>query len=163
MKKATKRMLVAIVIILIFGLSSVAFVVGGITGGHLGGGQQDELQPLTEFVVNGEIDPRLESAYIQGGFTVLKLFYTQAIPAYTQQLPSMFVTNDNQIQLIVENIPSDREYATILNANGVVDLNNTSEESVYDALCSNVLFPPAECVLISGNDTLSGLTTPPQG
>lgn len=147
MKKSTQKVLMALGIIMIFGLSSIAFVFTGF-GTQTG---NEQLKPLDTFVVDGEIDPRLESAYIQNGFTFLKLYYNDSIDnnllSFVGQAPQYFTTPTGQTQLIVVKIRSPIiTYARILNINGAVDLSEPTPDNIFESLCSTLIAPPAECV-----------------
>ncbi len=152
MKKSTQKMLMAISIVFIFGLSSIAFVFSG-----FGGEQQNELKPLDTFIVEGEIDPRLEDAYIRGGFTFLKLFYNDTIDKYiisfAEQTPNTFTTPVGQTQIIVLKINSPTNYVKLLNLNGENDIFNLTADDIFNALCLQLLAPPTECVLSAINIT----------
>lgn len=151
MKKSTKKTLMALGIIFIFGMSSIAFVFSGFTQ------QQEQLKPLDSFVVDGEIDQPLESAYIQNGVTFLKFYYNGSvdsrIASFVDQAPELFTTSAGQLQLIVLKIESPSTYARILNVNGAVDLAEITVDGLYDSLCTALLAPPPECVIGKINST----------
>lgn len=149
MKKSTKKTLMALGIIFIFGLSSVAFVFSGVTDQQ--SAQFTQLTPLNKSVVDGDIDPRLEAAYIQNGFTFLKFYYNDTIDnnliSFADQAPEYFTTPAGRIQLIVLKIQSTATYARVLSINGAVDMTDLTADKIYNALCSSVIAPPAECVI----------------
>jgi hypothetical protein len=153
MKKSTQKTLMALGIIFIFAMSSIAFVFSGF-------GQQqsnNDLKPLDKYVVDEEIDPRLENAYIQGGFTFLKFYYNNTVDrnlvAFVEQAPDSFITPTGQIQLIVLKIQSPTTYARILNINGAVDLADLTTDKIFESLCANLISPPTECVISFINTT----------
>lgn len=136
----------ALGIIFIFAMSSIAFVFVGFSPV-----QQNQLQPLDRYVVEGEIDPQLESAYIQNGATFLKFYYNDGtdrrLVSFVESAPEQFTTPSGQIQMFVLKIQSPTTYARILNINGPVDLSDLNEGKIFDALCSSLLAPPTECVI----------------
>ncbi len=145
MKKSAQKTLMALSIVFIFGLSSIAFVFSGF------GGQQQEPKPLDSFVVNGEIDPRLEDAYIRGGFTFLKFYYDETtdhtIASFVNEAPGYFTTPSGQKQLIVVKINSAQNYARIVNINGENDVFNLTDDKLFEALCNQLVAPPTECTI----------------
>ncbi len=152
MKKSTKKTIMALSIILIFGMSSAAFVVSSF-GGNLG--QQDQPRPLDRYVVDGLVDPQLENAYIQSGFTFLKLYKNDqidnSIVLFFDQTPEIFLTPSSQVQLIVLKINSTENYADIINLNGQTRVDDLSQDGIFDALCTTLLAPPTECAIRSLN------------
>ena len=137
----------ALGIIFIFALSSIAFVFSGFAPQQT----NEQLKPLDSFVVEGEIDLRLEAAYIQGGFTFLKYFYgadaDPQISSFIEQAPESFKTPSGQIQIIVIKIRSSDTLARIVNANGDVEVRDLTTDKIFDALCSTLTVPPTECVI----------------
>jgi hypothetical protein len=53
------------------------------------------------------------------------------------------------VQLIVEKIPADSTYAEIINLYNYKNLTNVDYNNLYMELCSNVLSPPVECILMN--------------
>lgn len=151
MKKSTQKMLMALGIILIFGLSSIAFVFSGFAPA----GQQNDLKPLDKFVVDGEIDPRLEDAYTRAGFTFLKLYYSNETPlqviSFAEQAPDSFTTPNGQRQLIVIKLASPLNYASISNLNGNRDIFNLTTAIITEELCTYLVVQPTECALAALN------------
>ena len=152
MKKSTKKTIMALAIILIFGMSSAAFVVSSF-GGNLG--QQNQLKPLDTYVIDGPIDAQLENAYLQGGVTFLKLYHNDqmdsSVISFANQAPETFLTPSGQVQLIVLKINSTENYVNIVNINGETRVDDLSQDSMFDALCTSLLAPPTECAIRSLN------------
>jgi len=143
----------ALGIIFIFAMSSIAFVFTG-----FGPQPANQLQPLDRFVVDGEISPQLENAYIQGGFTFLKFYYDNSsvdknLVLFVEQAPELFTTSAGQVQLIVLKIESPATYGRIVNINGAVDVPDLNREKLFDSLCSSLIAPPVECVIGRINST----------
>src|SRR3989344_8036878 len=134
MKKSTKKTIMALFIVIIFGMSSAAFVFSGF-GGNLG--QQDELKPLDKYVVDGPINPQLENAYIQNGVTFLKLYHNELIDrrivSFLDQAPETFTTPVGQVQLIVVKINSTENYVDIINLNGENRIDTLTQENIISA------------------------------
>lgn len=154
MRKTTQKRLMALGIIFIFALSSIAFVFSGF--GDLGNQQNQNLQPLDRFVVDGEIDPRLGSAYIQGGFTFLKYYFAEPdfeLTSFIEQAPTSFRTPGGQIQIIVLKIESASNFVRIANLNGELEIREPTADKIFDSLCSSLLAPPAECIVGGINST----------
>ena len=152
MKKSTRKTLMALGIIFIFALSSIAFVFTGFSPQ-----QSSQPQPLSGPVVEGEINPQLESAYIQSGYTFLKFYYNNEIDAqlvsFVNNAPETFATSGGQLQLIVVKIQSPTSYGRIVNINGAVDIPEMNVDTLFDSLCVSLLSPPPECVVGRINST----------
>ncbi len=146
MKKSTKKTLMALFIVIIFGMSSIAFVVSS-----FGTEEQQQLQLLDTFVVDGDIDPLVEDAYIRAGFTFLKVYQNEETPGevilFANQAPQTFTTNNGQTQLVVQKLTSETSYVKISNINGETDIFNVTVSNIFDVLCNNLVALPAECAL----------------
>ncbi|MEM7819543.1 MAG: hypothetical protein QXD48_01805 [Candidatus Aenigmatarchaeota archaeon] len=140
MKKTTKKKLMVITIILIFGMSTIAFVATNIM-------IPTEIKKLENPIIVGEIDTNTEYHYIQNGYTFFRFYYENEIPSYIDDLPYIFVTNINQIQLFVLKIPANETYIKIRNLNGEIEIFNITMEDIYDALCETLIVTPSECGL----------------
>ncbi len=141
----------AIAIVLTFGLSSIAYVITSFTG------QQPEIKAKTldNFVVDGELDSNTEYEYYTNGYTFVKFYYinlSEVIPL-VDQLPDLFKTTNDQIQLIVEKIQSNETYIKIMSLNGEDMLYNITEEELQKSLCNILLSAPLECVIADMNFT----------
>lgn len=164
MKKSTKQLIIVLFIILMFGMSTIAFVVTGIVGNTQQ--QQQQFRPLESTVVEGDLDPVYESTYIQKGFTWLKFYYTEADAAFLSfidSLPSAYTTNNGQTQLIVQKINSaygsNSNYIIVSSQQGVEELTENDESEIVQALCRLLTVVPAECAFVS-NATAIGLPPP---
>ena len=152
MKKSRQETLMALGIIFIFALSSIAFVFSS-----FGGQQQDNanIKPLDKYVIDGEIDPHVEAAYIQGGFTFLKLHYNSTtnsdIISFVEQAPPTFTTPSGQVQIISQKISSTTSYITIVNINGEQNIFNVTTDKILETLCITLVVQPTECVINSLN------------
>lgn len=143
----------ALGIIFIFALSSIAFVFTGF-------GPQEtntDIKPLDSYVVNGDISSQLENAYVQGGFTFLKFYYNNEtdprIVSFAEQAPQLFTTASGQVQLIVLKIESPASYGRLVNINGAIDLPELTADSIYNSLCTSLIAPPPECAIGRINTT----------
>ena len=155
MKKSTKKTLMALSIMLVFGLSSVAFVVGS----SFGATQSDtSIEPLTSYVIDGEINPQVEAAYIQGGFTFVKAYYnhnmSQEVMDFVSQTPELFQTPNRQTEIVAQRIFSSQNYVKIVNTNGEENILDPTPEKIYDELCLRLVVQPTECAI--GALSLSG-------
>jgi hypothetical protein len=144
MKKSTKKALTSIVIILIFGMSSIAFVMSG-----LGGQQQQQFKPLESNVVDKKIDTNTENVYLQNHYTFLRFYYTEknALFEYTATLPDTMTLPSGQAQLIVNRLEGNETKAEVVNINGNYEVTDISETGLFDALCQNIMYTPTECLL----------------
>ncbi|MBI2233355.1 MAG: hypothetical protein HYU56_05545 [Candidatus Aenigmarchaeota archaeon] len=145
MNRTTKKRLMVLAIILTFAFSSIAFIVTGITGSVT----QQEFKPLESVVVDGEVDSYTESVYVQKGYTFLKFYYTDSAPQYINDLPSTMATTNGETQLIVVRVQSTENFAAISNLNGAVEVKNTTQENIVDALCKSLMVTPVECTFIN--------------
>ncbi len=151
MKRSTKKMIFVIFILITFIMSSIAFVVINL-GGGLGNQQQAEIKPLETFIVEGDIDPRLEQAYLQGGFTFLKYYRSEKnedVDRYLDTLPDLTITTSNQKQLFVQKINSSDTKMIIRGPYGetLLTTGNITRNSIFETLCRTLLVTPIECVL----------------
>ncbi len=135
-------------IVIIFGMSSIAFVVSSFSGSS---DTQQQTQKLNSYVIDGDIDPAVENTYVNAGFTFLKLYKNENtssdIIPYVNQAPDTFKTNNGQTQLIVQKIDSGTSYVKILNVNGEHDIFNVTVGNIFDGLCTHLVALPAECAL----------------
>lgn len=145
MNRATKKKLMVLGIVLTFTLSSIAFVVTGVTGSIT----QQQFKPLQGFVLEGDVDPYVESVYIQNGYTFLKYYYSSQAPEYVNTLPETFTTKTGEVQLIVVKTRSPEDFATISNINTNREIKNVTQESIISALCDSLLVTPVECTFIA--------------
>lgn len=141
MNKQRKQTLMALFIVLIFGMSSFAFVINFVT-------PETTVTLLDKFVVDGDVRQDLEYQYIQSGYTFLRYYYTDNVPEYVNQLPDIFITNTGQKQLYVLKIADNYTYISVRSANGEITANAT-EEDIFNSLCSMLLVTPSECGLMS--------------
>ena len=156
MKKSTKQKIVVLFIIVIFGMSSIAFFFIGVTSSF---GDQEDVQDnsISSPVVEYEISPSVESLYIQNGITFLRYYYTEpdAIYGYVGTLPDTMTTLDGKIQLVVERISGDSRSLSIQSLyGGTEDMEDISAEAIFSALCNHLVSTPPECALKSINSTL---------
>lgn len=138
----------AVSVLLILSMSSIAYVFYNLTGQTA-----QAAKPLTSYVVEGEIDPQVESAYIQNGWTFMKV-YSNGLPdditSFVDQAPSTFTTSNGQTQLVVQKL-NGTGYAVITNLNGENTIYNMTIDDLYLGLCNNLMALPTECALIGLN------------
>lgn len=148
MKADTKKKLFAIFIILSFALSSVAFVFNLFGGGGLP--QEQQFKPLDSFLINGRLDSRTETAYVQAGFTSMRYYYdSDALLYFIDQLPQMTSTNTGQVQLIVQKIPANETYAEIVTLNDAEEVRDVTGQNIVAALCRLLSEKPLECIQLN--------------
>lgn len=110
----------------------------------------EEFRPLENFVIDGELDAKTESVYVQNGFTSLKFFYNDTnLIDYVNQLPELTMTNTNQVQLIVQKIPGKETFLVINNRNNQEELRNITRSSIFLSLCRLLTITPVECGLLN--------------
>lgn len=136
----------AISVLLIMSLSSIAYVFYDVIGQPT-----TEIKPLTTYVVEGDINPQLESLYIQSGWTLLKVYDNGSIApdvrAFIDQTPASFTTNQGQSQMIVQKYNGSRTYAVISNQNTDYTINDVTIENLNNELCNSLVVLPTECAL----------------
>lgn len=147
MRKSTKKLLMALAIILIFGLSTIAFVATGLFGTP----QQSQLQPLEGYVIDRPIDPQLEAVYVQNQFTFLRFYYREkdALYNYVAQLPDLMPHPGGYVQLIVNRLEAGEPRAEIVNLGGSTDVADLTEEGIFSALCGALIYTPTDCLLLN--------------
>jgi len=157
MKKSTKKLLMALGIILIFGMSSIAFVATGLLGGAQ---NTNKFTPLESPVVEGELAPIYESTYVGNGFTWIKFYHTNATQeflSFMDSLPQSFTTTGGQFQIIVQKINSkylnETNYMIITSNAGQESFSDVSEQKVFDSLCRLLTVTPIDCTLANTNLT----------
>ena len=130
-------------IIFTFSFSSLAFF-------FTSSAPVEESRPLENFVIDGELDAKTESVYVQNGFTSLKFFYNDTnLIDYVNQLPELTMTNTNQVQLIVQKIPDKETFVSINNYNNQEELRNITRSGIFSSLCRLLTITPVECGLFN--------------
>lgn len=130
-------------IIFTFSFSSLAFF-------FTSSAPAEEFKPLENFVIDGELDAKTESVYVQNGFTSLKFFYNDTdLIDYVNQLPELTMTNTNQVQLIVQKIPDTETFVSIKNYNNQEELRNITRSGIFLSLCRLLTITPVECGLLN--------------
>lgn len=130
-------------IIIIFSMSSVAYVITSFS------------QPVTNektidsYVIEGELDPDLELLALQNRFTLVKYYYSSnELMSYIENIPDNFKTNVGQIQAIVEKIPTNgTSYIYMIGPYNDIEIEELTEDNIYNALCDILASPPLECGL----------------
>lgn len=143
MKKSTKNMLVVIFLIITFGMSSIAFIITGISS------NLPQPKQLEDFVVAGDLNAELESRYFSNGYTFVKFYYANNYSDYINQIPEAFKTNYGQKQVIVQKYPhytgNSSTFIKISNLNGEKEITNPDDKQIFDSLCDIVLSSPIDC------------------
>ncbi|MBI2075639.1 MAG: hypothetical protein HYT72_00130 [Candidatus Aenigmarchaeota archaeon] len=143
MRKSTQQKIMVAFIIFTFSFSSLAFFFTSSV-------PVEEFRPLENFVIDGELDAKTESVYVQNGFTSLKFFYNDTnLIDYVNQLPELTMTNTNQVQLIVQKIPGKETFLVINNRNNQEELRNITRSSIFLSLCRLLTITPVECGLLN--------------
>ncbi len=157
MKKSTKKLMMALGIILIFGLSSISFVATSFFGGQQ---QQQQFQQLSSPIVDGEVDLLTENTYVENGFTWIKYYYTETdseFMPFVESLPQAFPANPGQNQIIVQKINekylNETNYVVITSPAGQESFSPDKNMTV-NALCRLLTIAPLECALRNFNGTL---------
>lgn len=156
MKKQTKQRIAALVIVIIFGMSSIAFVFGFLSGTPQQ--QNSDLKPLEKFIVEGPVDPRLEEAYYKGGFSWMKFYYTDKtdlLYSSVDQFPDIFKAPNGQQQLIIQKLESNESYVYVYSVNGQEEITAPTEEQLLESVCRILVLPPPDCVFLNQTKTNS--------
>ena len=148
MKKETKQKIFIFFVILMFGSSSIAYVFIGF------GDDGDELEVLTDFIVEHELNAVTEQYYIQRGYTFMRYLYQIKDENYflLQELPDIYRTLQDQKQIIIERIESNITELQIVNSNNkvIIAQENLTFDNIYESLCNTLLSVPTECVTYLG-------------
>ena len=156
MRKATKQKIIVLFIIGIFGMSSIAFIIFSAIAPP-----NTEKKSLDSLVISGEVDPEIEDSYLQGGYTWLKVYYSEENPrffAYIDSLPEQYLAG-NKPQIVVQKISSSVPYVNIKGPYGEKTVNAT-ESKIFSALCETLLVTPPECGLgVLKNITSKNITS----
>ena len=144
--------MVVVFILLIFGMSTLAFVFLSIVG-QTAIPQEETIESP---VVEKELSPYLESLYIQGGVTFLKYYYTEKdeIYGYVGTLPGTLTAIDGSTQIVVERIQDSSRRLTIQSLYDNQDMDTLTTKEIFLALCNHLVSTPPECALSSINSTL---------
>jgi len=136
----------AFFIIIIFGMSSFAFVA---LYGTEPTEEQQQRTTLTDFVVEGDINQALEFEYIGNGYTFLRFYHIENDPLIPviEQIPDAYLTNLNQKQVFVLKIPANETHIKISNLNGEQEFFNVTNEGLFDIMCETLIVIPSECGL----------------
>jgi len=157
MKTKHKQMMIALVMVLIFGFSSIAFIASSLGGQSSTTG--GEIQPLTSSIIEDEIDFATKNAYIQGGFTFLTYYsngYDFQFDNFLNNLPQQTALPSGQTQLFIVKAEGSTNIQ-IESMTGFESLNDTDSEKVFEKLCGLLSFTPVECALMTLNETTSGI------
>ena len=139
-KKITKQRIGVLLVASIFFMSSIAYMITTAV--------QPEEKPkeLEKFIIEGELEPETENEYLRRGFTSMKFYYSDSdLISYVEQLPDYLRTSRDQIQLIVQKIPSNETFIVIAGPYGEEELRNVTQDSIFNALCNVLLVTPVEC------------------
>ena len=144
--------MVVVFILLIFGMSTLAFVFLSIVG-QTAIPQEETIESP---VVEKELSPYLESLYIQGGVTFLKYYYTEKdeIYGYVGTLPGTLTAIDGSTQIVVERIQDSSRRLTIQSLYDNQDIDILTTKEIFLALCNHLVSTPPECALNSISSTL---------
>lgn len=145
MKRQTKQKLIVAIIGFMFLSSSIAFII-------VGNPAPQENQQLDSYVIEGSVNPSVESQYIQAGYTFMKFYYNKTnatTNAFLQSLPDSMASNTGQVQLYVMKIPSADERVEIYNFNQNEIVEPADQLEIQKALCRILLLTPPQCSLIS--------------
>src|SRR3989344_4941178 len=152
MKKDTKKRLGALIVILIFGMSSLAFIIIGIGGQGSGSNtnNNEQLQDdLQDYIVEYELDSATRQQIISGGFTLVTYYYTEE-KIIVDLYPTKYALNTGQPQIIVEKVKSDKDSMTISSSQNTETLENLEDQSIFSVLCKTLIVTPLDCVFIQG-------------
>ena len=131
-------------IIIIFSMSSVAYVITSFTQPYQGNDDS-----IDSFVIDGELSPEQEQLALQNRFTIVKYYYSSPeLMSFIEKIPDNFKTNVNQVQAIVEKIPTNgTSYVYIVGPFNDVEIEELTQDNIYNALCDTLASPPLECGL----------------
>ncbi len=152
MRKQTKQRIAALVIVVIFGMSSIAFVFGFLGGTP----QQDEIKPLEKFVFEGQVDPRVEDAYYRGGFTWMRFYYVdknEVLYSSIDQFPDLFKAPNGQQQMIIQKLESNESFVYVYSVNGQEELTAPTEDQIIESVCRVLVLPPPDCAFLNQTKT----------
>src|SRR3989344_5289494 len=152
MKKDTKKRLGALIVILIFGMSSLAFIIIGIGGQGSGSNtnNNEQLQDdLQDYIVEYELDSATRQQIISAGFTLVTYYYTEE-KIIVDLYPKKYSLNTGQPQIIVEKIKSDKDSMTISSSQNTETIDNLTDENIFNVLCRTLSVTPLDCVLAGG-------------
>jgi hypothetical protein len=116
--------------------------------------QSGEAQ-LKGFVLRENITEDVRSYYVSRGLTFLEVHYGYGTDIKSiEDFPNQFMTPNNQVQLIIIEIPDyERYYAIAESFNGIEEINSTELNQLAKGICNVLLYPPVECILGSLNMT----------
>lgn len=142
--KMERKRLFALFILVTFLLSTIAFVVVGITGSNFFAQQQQQAKQLDSYILDEDVDAVTELDYLKRGFTFLKYHYSDSPPPYLDSLPTAMPAG-NDVQLFVVKVRDTESYARIINAQNDFVVENVTQENVVMELCLRLLVTPIEC------------------
>ena len=144
MKKSAQQKIVVLFIILIFGMSSIAYVINSV--------QNTEQQSIpSSLILDRELTPQEEAQFIQNGFTSFKFYYTnstsQDLINYVNSLQETFKTDQGQVQVILQHISSDKTQIYLVSNRDEETIDNLTQQNIFASLCKTVTIAPFECML----------------
>ena len=149
MKKDTKKRLAALIVILIFGMSSLAFIITGISGQNNQPSDTKLQDDLQDYIVEYELDSATRQQIISAGFTLVTYYYTEE-KIIVDLYPTKYALNTGQPQIIVEKVKSDKDSMTISSSQNTETLENLEDQSIFSVLCKTLIVTPLDCVFIQG-------------
>lgn len=151
MKKSTKKAVMALIIVLIFGLSSVAFFFTGLTG-FQNNQNQNQFTPLTNSIVKGPLPAIYKQTYVQSGWTWIEVYAAEPntfVDQYIEPLPTTFVTPSGQPQIIVQEFNqtynNETLYTIMTSSAAEQSFSGADAEKLFSGLCTVLTYQPVEC------------------
>ena len=150
MKKRTKTAIAAIAMILIFGLSSITYIVFSLDFIKPENNQQEQQQDdftIEEYVYYEPLTNFRKQELVSRGYTIATANYKtgccQDSIALIQQLPQTF-----QQQVVVELLQAEENSFTTSSLVGAFSGDIESKEDITATVCKASLSPPPDCGII---------------
>ncbi|MEM7826961.1 MAG: hypothetical protein QXQ40_01920 [Candidatus Aenigmatarchaeota archaeon] len=149
MKKSTKQLVVTLAIVFTMTLSVVAYPFLSILRSE----SKNRTKEIKGFIIKGNISDNLRYDYLRMGITFLTLIYNESIPNdvinLIEGIPQRFTTTYGEVQIIILEIPGDKNYVVLENINDIRYINVTDNitDEINDQLCEILIYPPVECVI----------------
>jgi hypothetical protein len=158
MKKQTKTIITTLVIVIIMGFSTIAFVVLE----RIPETGVQTIEKPTKFVYDGKLNESYREAYMKMGYSLLEFhryqgccqmleFQIEALPEYLDGLIIEKVDNE-----------STRQTGPYVRAESILSetqTNSTNFTDIFNAICTTLPKPPIDCGLMQTNTTFDKNTT----
>ncbi len=151
MKKKTKNLIATLLIVVLFGMSSISFIfLTSNTTQQVDNSQdtQQQLRPPVGGIIEGYLDSGEKIQYVNAGYTVMEFHFNNT--CCREIGPSIEALSDVVgSQLIIQKIEDDEYFIKLESLSGTTEKAAPQNQiEILSEMCKIVLRAPIECGLI---------------